>query len=44
MKNNSAIAYAEIDEILDLMDKKYVAKIPHKFKDFLNREKEQNYM
>ncbi|MBO5005756.1 MAG: hypothetical protein J6D03_11215 [Clostridia bacterium] len=43
MKNDVAIAYVELDEILNLMNSKYTEKIPKRFKDFLSREKEENY-
>lgn len=42
--NDVAIAYAELDEILSLMSSEYVDKIPLKFRDFLSREKDTNYI
>lgn len=42
--NDVAIAYAELDEILSLMSSKYIDKIPLKFRDFLSREKDTNYI
>lgn len=42
--NDVAIAYAELDEILSLMSSVYVDKIPLKFRDFLSREKDTNYI
>lgn len=42
--NNVAIAYAELDEILNLMNNKYLEKIPTKFKDFISREKDKDYI
>lgn len=42
--NGVAIAYAELDEILSLMSSEYVDKIPLKFRDFLSREKDTNYI
>ena len=42
--NDVAIAYAELDEILNLMSSEYVDKIPLKFRDFLSREKDTNYI
>lgn len=38
-----AIAYAELDEILNLMNDKYLEKIPTKFREFLSREKDKDY-
>ena len=42
--NDVAIAYAELDEILNLMNNKYLEKIPTKFKDFISREKDKDYI
>lgn len=42
--NDVAIAYAELDEILSLMSREYIDKIPLKFRDFLSREKDTNYI
>lgn len=42
--NDVAIAYAELDEILSLMSSEYVDKIPLKFRNFLSREKDTNYI
>lgn len=42
--NDVAIAYAELDEILSLMSSVYVDKIPLKFRNFLSREKDTNYI
>lgn len=42
--NDVAIAYAELDEILNLMNNKYLEKIPTKFKDFISREKDKEYI
>ncbi len=39
-----AVAYAELDEILSLMSSEYIDKIPLKFRDFLSREKDTNYI
>ena len=41
--NDVAIAYAELDEILNLMNDKYLEKIPTKFREFLSREKDKYY-
>lgn len=42
--NDVAVAYAELDEILSLMSSEYIDKIPLKFRDFLSREKDTNYI
>lgn len=42
--NDVEVAYAELDEILSLMSSEYVDKIPLKFRDFLSREKDINYI
>lgn len=42
MKNNE-IAYAEVDTILSLMDKKYVNRIPEKLRKIFKEDKNSNY-
>ncbi len=37
-------AYSEVYEILKLVDKEYFDKIPKKFVEFLEREKDNNYI
>lgn len=43
MENNSEMAYAEVDEILNLLEEEYVEKIPQKIRDFFKEEKNQEY-
>ena len=40
---NDEIVYAEIDAILNLMDEKYVNKIPEKLKNIFKEEKKFDY-
>lgn len=42
MKNNK-IAYAEVDTILSLMDKKYVNRIPEKLRKIFKEDKKSDY-
>lgn len=40
---DNMIAYAEIDEILNLLEDKYKEKVPEKVRTFLKKEKMVNY-
>lgn len=44
MKNESEIAYAEVDAILDLLETETVEKIPLKVREFFKNEKDKNYV
>jgi len=43
MENDDEIAYAEVDEILQLLEQEYVDRIPNKIKDFLKEERSKEY-
>ena len=43
MKTDSMIAYAEVDEILNLLENDYKEKVPQKVKDFFKEAKMQDY-
>ena len=43
MENNLKKAYSEIYEILNLMEKEYVNKVPPKLRDLFKMEKEDNF-
>ena len=43
MNEDLSVVYAEIDEILKNMDKKYVEKIPQKLRDIITNEKSLDY-
>ena len=43
MNKELSVVYAEIDEILKNMDKKYVEKIPQKLRDIITNEKSLDY-
>lgn len=43
MENDDEIAYAEVDEILKLLEQKYVDRIPDKIKKFFKEERSQEY-
>ena len=40
---NTAIAYTEVDAILNMMDSKYVEKIPRKLRDMFKEERLNDY-
>lgn len=40
MKNTLKITYSEVDQILDILGKKYKQEIPTKIRDMINREKD----
>lgn len=44
MKNESEMAYAEVDAILNLLEKEAVEKIPLKVREFFKNEKNKNYI
>lgn len=44
MKNETRVAYAEIEEILRYMPKIYVDKIPTKLKDFFYQERDEKHI
>ena len=44
MKNETRIAYAEVDAILNLLESKAVEKIPLKVREFFENEKDKNYI
>lgn len=43
MENNLLKAYAEVDEILSLMDNKYIEKIPVKMRNMFKNERQKDY-
>ena len=43
MENNDEIAYAEVDEILQLLEKEYADRIPDKIKNFFKEERSKEY-
>lgn len=43
IENDSSLAYAEINQILNLLDDKYVNKIPIKVREFFETEKNKEY-
>lgn len=43
MENNDEIAYAEVDEILKLLEQEYVDRIPDKIKNFFKEERSKEY-
>ena len=44
MGNETELAYAEVDLILDLLDKEVIEKIPIKVREFFKTEKNKNYI
>lgn len=42
MVDNTAIAYAEVDEILNLLEDDYIDKVPEKVRDFFKEERDKN--
>lgn len=44
MVDNTAIAYAEVDEILNLLEDYYIEKVPEKVRNFFREERDKNYM
>lgn len=44
MNRNLEIAYAEIDKILELMDRSYVEKIPQKLRALFSEKKDMSYI
>ena len=44
MKNETEMAYAEVDAILDLLEEEVVEKIPLKVRKFFKEEKDTNYI
>lgn len=43
MNHSTIEAYAEIDEILNLMDEEYASKIPYKLRKIFKEHKSENY-
>ena len=43
MENNDERAYAEVDEILQLLEKEYADRIPDKIKNFFKEERSKEY-
>ena len=43
MLDETAIAYAEVDEILNLLDDDYIEKVPQSVKNFFKEERDNNY-
>ena len=43
MDNNLRKAYSEVYEILNLMDSKYLEKIPDKVKELINNERDKEF-
>jgi hypothetical protein len=43
MENNLYMAYAEVDEILSLMEEKYIEKIPKKLREIFKNERKKDY-
>ena len=43
MENNLRKAYSEIYEILNLMEKEYIDKVPNKLKELFLNEKDDNF-
>lgn len=43
MENDLLKAYAEVDEILSLMDNKYIEKIPVKMRKMFENERQKDY-
>lgn len=43
MEKDSKIAYAEIDEILKLMEKEYYDRIPERVRNFFSEERDKDY-
>ena len=44
MVDNTAIAYAEVDEILNLLEDDYIDKVPEKVRDFFKEERDKKYL
>ena len=44
MEKESQLAYAEVDAILNMLDKEAVEKIPLKVREFFKNEKDKNYI
>lgn len=44
MVDNTAVAYAEVDEILNLLEDYYIEKVPEKVRNFFREERDKNYM
>ena len=44
MENETELAYAEVDLILNLLDKEVIEKIPIKVREFFKTEKDKNYI
>lgn len=44
MVDNTAIAYAEVDEILNLLEDDYIDKVPEKVRNFFREERDKKYI
>ena len=44
MKQERRIAYAEVDAILNLLDTEYIEKVPVKIRNFINENKDTEYI
>lgn len=44
MKEESQLAYAEVDAILDMLETEAVEKVPLKVREFFKNEKDKNYI
>lgn len=44
MVDNTAIAYAEVDEILNLLEDDYIDKVSEKVRDFFKEERDKKYL
>lgn len=44
MKEERRIAYAEVDAILNLLDTEYIEKVPVKIRNFINENKDTEYI
>ena len=44
MINETKLAYAEVDAIIELLEDEYVQKVPQKVRNFLKEEKDNNYI
>lgn len=44
MINETKLAYAEVDAILNLLEYEYTQKVPKKIREFFKEEKDENYV